>query len=286
MNSTFKIRVLKNHIMTVLSCVATLVVLVPLFLVLGLLIMKGSGSLSWTFFTNLPHPVGESGGGIGNALVGTFILIGIACVIGLPFGFLGGVYLAEYGRGGILAKVLREMTDLLNGTPSIVIGIFVYGCVVIPMGHFSAFAGGIALGLMMIPTVVRTTEEMLKLVPQSLREAGLALGLPYWRVLISIVFSTAKNGILTGVLLAIARISGETAPLLFTALGNQFWNSDLHQPIAALPLAIFNYAISPYEEWQAQAWAGALTLIFLVFLLNIGARSFVRRSTKFSASTV
>lgn len=254
-----------------------LLALVPLALILTKLLQMGLHSLSWSFFVEMPAPVGELGGGMANAIVGSIILIVLASCVGLPFGILGGVYLVEYG-GGKLASSVRYAADLLAGTPSIVIGIFVYTLLVLPVRQFSALAGGVALGVMMIPTVMRTTEEMLKLVPHHLREASLALGISEWRTIWSVVLATGRAGIITGALLAIARISGETAPLLFTAFGNRFWNTDLGQPMAALPLQIFAYAISPYEDWQRQAWTGALILISLVFCLNVGARFFKRGS--------
>ena len=275
MNFFEKRRRWTNFIMMGATFLAALIALIPLFFILSHLISKGLGSLHWSFFTELPAPVGEPGGGMANGIVGSFLLVGIACLIGLPVGILGGIYLSEYGRGK-LGNIVRFATDMLNGIPSIVIGIFVYAFIVIRVKHFSALAGGIALGIMMIPTVLRSTETMMNLVPQSLREGSLALGIPYWRTLVSVVFKTAQSGILTGVLLAISRIAGETAPLLFTALGNQFWNLKLDQPIAALPLQIFTYAISPYEDWQKQAWVGALVLIGLVLLLNIAARTLIR----------
>lgn len=257
------------------TVLCALIAIVPLALILLKLVQMGIHSLSWSFLTEMPAPVGEIGGGMANALVGSAILIALASSIGLPIGILGGIYLAEYGSGP-LSFWVRYMADLLSGTPSIVIGMFVYAILVLPVRQFSAWSGGVALGIMMIPTVMRTTEEMLKLVPQSLREASLALGVSQWRTIWSVVLTTGRAGIVTGALLAIARISGETAPLLFTAFGNRFWNTDLNQPMASLPLQIFSYAISPYEDWQAQAWAGALVLIGLVFCLNVGARLFKR----------
>lgn len=253
------------------TALAVLLGLIPLFLILADLLKLGFGSVNLEFFTHLPIPVGEVGGGMANAIVGSGLMIGVACVLALPVGLLGGLYLAEYGRGR-LGSFIRFMADMLSGLPSIVIGIFVYSVVVVPMGHFSGLAGGVSLGIIMMPMIMRQTEEMLKLVPHSLREASLALGVPYWKTLFRVVFVTARGGILTGVLLAIARVSGETAPLLFTALGNQFWNLKLDQPMAALPLQIFTYAISPFEDWQRQAWAGALVLMGLVMLLNLISR--------------
>lgn len=264
-----------NAIFLLGTVLCALVALVPLALILLKLLQLGLHSLSWSFFTEMPAPVGETGGGMANAIVGSAILIALASGIGLPVGILGGIYLAEYGRGQ-LAFWVRYTADLLSGTPSIVIGMFVYAILVLPVRQFSAWSGGVALGIMMIPTVMRTTEEMLKLVPKSLREASLALGISQWRTIWSVVLTTGRAGIVTGALLAIARISGETAPLLFTSFGNRFWNTDLNQPMASLPLQIFSYAISPYEDWQAQAWTGALILIALVFCLNVGARLFKR----------
>lgn len=279
MTTSYRIRKFTSIVMMNGTFLAALIALVPLFLILYHLIKNGFSSLSLTFFTHTPVPVGEMGGGMGNAIVGTLLLIAMACGIGLPIGIFGGIFLSEY-RHLKMANIVRFSADLLAGTPSIVIGLFAYALVVLPMKHFSAFAGGIALGIMMIPTVMRTTEEMLLLVPNALREGAYALGIPYWRTLLSIILKTARGGILTGILLSIARISGETAPLLFTALGNQYWSLNLNEPIAALPLQIFTYAISPFEEWQAHAWAGALTLIAMVLLLNITARLWIRPSWK------
>ncbi len=259
-----------------LTYVAAVLATLPLLLILWHLIKKGAASLSLAFFTNMPKPVGEAGGGMANAIVGTLTLIGIACVIGLPIGIGAGIYLAEK-RITPIAHSVRFLSDVLNGLPSIVMGIFAWEFLVRPAGHFSALAGGAALGAMMIPLVTRTTEEMLRVVPVSLREAALALGYPRWRTSISIVLRTALAGIATGALVAVARVAGETAPLLFTAFGNQFWSTSLREPIAALPLQIFTYAISPYDEWHAQAWAGALVLISIVLVISLAAR-FVTRS--------
>jgi len=263
-----------------LTYLAAVLATLPLLLILAHLLKKGASSVSLSFFTSMPKPVGEAGGGMANAIVGTLILIGIACAIGLPIGIGAGIYLSEK-RSTPLAQSVRFLSDVLNGLPSIVMGIFAWTLLVKPVGHFSALAGGTALGAMMIPLVTRTTEEMLRVVPISLREAALALGYPRWRTSISIVVRTALAGIATGALVAVARIAGETAPLLFTALGNQFWSTSLRQEIAALPLQIFTYAISPYDEWHAQAWAGALVLISIVLVISIAAR-FVTRS-KFGA---
>jgi phosphate transport system permease protein len=259
---------------------AAILATLPLVLILWHLLKKGATSLSLDFFTNMPQPVGEAGGGMANAIVGTLILIGIACAIGLPIGIGAGIYLAEK-RTTPIAHSVRFLADVLNGLPSIVMGIFAWEFLVRPAGHFSALAGGTALGAMIIPLVTRTSEEMLRVVPVSLREAALALGYPKWRTSIAIVLRTALAGIATGALVAVARVAGETAPLLFTAFGNQFWSTSLREPIAALPLQIFTYAISPYDEWHAQAWAGALVLISIVLVISLAAR-FVTRS-KFGA---
>jgi phosphate transport system permease protein len=256
--------------------VAAALATLPLALILFHLLRKGASSLSVAFFTNTPRPVGEIGGGMSNAIVGTLLLIGIGSAIGLPIGVGAGLYLSEK-RTTSLAHTVRFLSDVLNGLPSIVVGIFAWQFLVRPSGHFSALAGGTALGAMMIPLVTRTTEEMLGVVPTSLREAALALGYPRWRTSLSIVLRTALGGIATGALVAVARMAGETAPLLFTAFGNQFWSTRLGEPIAALPLQIFTYAISPYDEWHAQAWAGALVLIAIVLIISLIAR-FATRS--------
>lgn len=243
-----------------------------LFAVLGFVFVQGVSGLSLELFTQTPKPPGEAGGGMANAIVGTLMLVALACLFSLPVGVGAGVYLAEYGRWGPLAQLIRFMADVLTGVPSIVVGLFAYTVLVLPLGRFSALAGGFALGLIMLPTVVRATEEMLRLVPDSIREAGLALGLARWKVTLRVVLPTAFNGILTGILLAVARAAGETAPLLFTAFGNRFWNLDPTQPTAALPLQIFVYAISPYDDWHRQAWAGALVLVGLVLVASLAAR--------------
>jgi phosphate transport system permease protein len=264
-----------SYVMVALTCVAAALAIVPLVAILGYLIRQGAGALSLDFFTSMPKPVGEEGGGMANAIVGTLILIGIASGVGLPIGIGAGLYLAERG-GTRLANLVRFLADVLNGLPSIVMGIFAWEFLVRPIGHFSALAGGAAIGAMMIPLVTRTTEEMVRTVPQSLREAALALGFPRWRTSLQIVLRTALGGIVTGVLVAVARVAGETAPLLFTAFGNQFFSTKLTQPIAALPLQVFVYAISPYDEWHAQAWAGALVLIALVLVISVASRLVVR----------
>jgi phosphate transport system permease protein len=262
-------------VMVALTCAAAALAIVPLIAILAYLLKQGAGALSLEFFTNMPKPVGEAGGGMANAIVGTLILIGIASAVGLPIGIGAGLYLAERGATR-LANLVRFLADVLNGLPSIVMGIFAWQFLVRPIGHFSALAGGAAIGAMMIPLVTRTTEEMVRTVPQSLREAALALGYPRWRTSLQIVLRTALGGIVTGVLVAVARVAGETAPLLFTAFGNQFWSTQVTQPIAALPLQVFVYAISPYDEWHAQAWAGALVLIALVLVISVLARFAVR----------
>ncbi len=257
--------------MSVLTAAAALAVILPLLLILGFLLYQGATALNLDFFTHLPKPVGEAGGGMANAIVGSLVLLGLASVLGLPLGILGGVYLAE-SRDPRLPWLMRFLADVLNGVPSIVIGIFAYTILVLPMRRFSALAGGFALAVIMVPIVLRTTEEMVRLVPASLREAALALGLPEWKVVLRVVLPTARAGIITGTMVAIARIAGETAPLLFTAFGNRFWHHRLDEPIAALPLQIFAYAIAPYDDWHRQAWAGALVLILMVFLVSLAAR--------------
>ncbi len=260
-----------NGLMWAGACLATLAALVPLVMVLGYVAIKGVPALNLAFFTQLPRPVGEPGGGMANAITGTLVLVGLASLVGLPVGILGGIYLAEFGNNRFGWSV-RFAADVLSGVPSIVIGIFVYAVVVMPMKHFSALAGGLALGVMMIPTVMRTTEELVRLVPMSLREAALALGASRWRTVFKIVLVAAKGGVITGVLLAVARISGETAPLLFTAFGNRFWSARLDQPIASLPVQIYEYAKAPYDDWNAQAWGAALVLVAMVLILSVAAR--------------
>ena len=262
-----------NHLVTALAVVSTIIVLVPLVAVLGYLIYKGASSLNWAFFTHTPVPVGETGGGMANSIVGSGVVLGIASLMGIPLGIGAGVYLAEYGAGTIFGEAVRFTADVLNGVPSIVMGVAAYALIVRPQnhilpfsGHFSAFSGGVALGIMMIPTVCRTTEEMLLMVPHAVREAALALGVPNWRSVLSITVKTASPGIITGCMLAFARVAGETAPLIFTALGNSFWSTSLDRPIAALPLQIYIYAISPYDDLHRLAWAGALVLIVLIVM--------------------
>lgn len=264
-----------SGVMISLTYLAAVLATLPLLLILFHLLKKGASSISLDFFLNMPQPVGEAGGGMANAIVGTLILIGVACAVGLPLGIGGGLFLLE-NRGTRFANIVRFLSDVLNGLPSIVLGIFAWEFLVRPIGHFSALAGGVALGAMMVPLLTRTTEEMLSVVPISLREAALALGYPRWRASLSIVLRTALAGIVTGALVAVARIAGETAPLLFTAFGNQFWSTKIGEPIAALPLQIFTYAISPYAEWHSLAWAGALVLIGMVLIISIIARAVTR----------
>jgi len=267
-----------DHVMTGVAVLMVILVLVPLFAIFAYLVYRGVGSINWAFLTQTPKPVGEAGGGMANAIVGSAFILGLASVIGVPVGVGAGIYLAEYGRNR-LGDVVRFTADVLNGVPSIVIGIVAYSIVVLYQKHFSALAGGVALAIMMIPTISRTTEEMLLLVPRALREAAYGLGIPRWRTTLSVTLRTATSGVITGIMLAFARVAGETAPLLFTAFGNQFWNLDARQPTAALPLQIFSYAISPYDEWHRQAWAGALVLIVLIVASVAAVRFAVRRGT-------
>lgn len=260
------LRIFQSHFVTALAVIATVLVVAPLVAIFGYLLFKGASSLNWAFFTQIPKPVGEVGGGMGNAILGSGIILGIGSVIGIPIGVAAGIYLAEFGRGTRLANAVRFTADVLNGVPSIVVGMSVYALIVMRQKHFSAWSGGVALGIMMIPTITRTTEEMLLLVPHPIREAALGLGLPNWRSVLSITLPTASAGIITGCMLAFARVAGETAPLIFTAFGNAFWSHRLDQPIAALPLQIYIYAISPYDDWHRLAWAGALVLIVLIVI--------------------
>jgi phosphate transport system permease protein len=261
--------------MQVLTCTCALLVIAPLGLIFFHLLKSGIGSVNWAFFTQLPKPVGEVGGGMANAIVGTFELLALAAILGVPVGVLGGIFLAEYGSVR-LNWWIRFGADVLNGVPSIIWGMVVYGLVVVPMKRFSALAGGIVLGFMMIPLIMRTTEEILRLVPLGYREAALALGIAQWRTVVQIVVRTALKGIVTGILLAMARVAGETAPLLFTAFGNHYWNHHVTEPIAALPVQIYSYAISPYEDWRRQAWAGALVLLLFVAVVNVSVRGLTR----------
>jgi len=269
-------RRLVNVVMVGVTFGAAILATLPLIFILGHLIAAGASSINLDFFTQIPKPPGEAGGGMANAIVGSLVLILAASAFGLPIGIGAGLYLAE-NRGTHLANAVRFLSDVLNGLPSIVMGIFAWQFLVKPMGKFTALAGGIALGAMMIPLVTRTTEEMIRIVPVSLREAALALGYSRWRTSLTIVLRTALGGIVTGALVAMARIAGETAPLLFTALGNAFWSTSLKAPIAALPLQIFTYAITPYDDWVAQAWAGALVLVAIVFVISLAARIATRR---------
>jgi phosphate transport system permease protein len=276
-------RRLSNGLAVGLITLAALVVTVPLFLILGTVILRGIGELNWAFLTQIPKPVGESGGGMANAIAGSAILLGVASLIGVPLGVGAGVFLAEYGRNKS-GNVVRFTADVLNGVPSIVIGLTVYALVVVVQKHFSLLAGSVALGIMMVPTISRTTEEVLLLVPQSIREAALGLGIPRWRTTVSVVLRTASAGIVTSVMLAFARIAGETAPLMFTAFGNQYWSKSLTQPAAALPLQIFTYAVMPYEQAHRQAWTGALVLISMIMLTVILFRFIANRGTIKGAS--
>ena len=253
-----------NHMASGLAVLSTILVIAPLVAIFIDLVYKGASSLNLNFFTKIPAPVGEEGGGMANAIVGSAVLLGVASMLGIPVGIAAGIYLSEYGRGSKLSTVVRFTADVLNGVPSIVMGVAVYALIVVPTKGYSALAGGVALGIMMIPTVARTTEEMLLMVPHSIREAALGLGVPNWRAMISITLKTAMPGVITGCMLAFARVAGETAPLIFTAFGNQFWSTALNQPIAALPLQIYVYALSPYDEWHRLAWAGSLVLIVLI----------------------
>ncbi len=268
-------RQFKNLFIQGLTLVCAVLVVLPLLLVFYHLVKEGFTALNWNFFTKLPKAVGEPGGGMANAIAGTFILLGQAALVGVPVGVLGGVYLSEYGRSK-MNWWIRFAADILNGVPSITWGIVVYGLMVVPMHGPSALAGGAVLGLMMIPLVMRTTEEILQLVPAGYREAAFALGIVQWKTIVQIVLRTALKGIVTGVLLALARVAGETAPLLFTAFGNLGWAHSLKEPIAAMPLQIFNYAISPYDDWHRQAWAGALVLLMMVLTVNVIVRFLTR----------
>jgi phosphate transport system permease protein len=265
-----------NAVMLSLTGLCTLLTVSVLFFILGYLIWNGAGAINWDFFTKLPKPVGETGGGMANAIVGSAKLLLLAALTGVPIGFMGGVYLAEFG-GKTFSFLVRYTTDLLNGVPSIVMGIFAYTMVVLPMKHFSTLAGGLALGVMMIPIAVRSTEEFLRTVPASLREGALALGASKWKAIATVVIPAALRGILTGIILDLARVAGETAPLLFTAFNNRFWSPGWDQPTASLPVMIFTYAIAPYEDWHRQAWAAGLVLLGLVLLANITARVVLAR---------
>ena len=269
-----------NVFMLSLTGLCALLTVSALFFILGYLVWNGGKDLSWSFFTHLPAPVGEEGGGMANAIVGTMKLLLLAALFGVPIGLLGGVYLAEFG-GRTVPFLVRYTADLMNGVPSIVMGIFAYALVVMPMHHFSTLAGGIALGIMVIPTVLRNTESFLRDVPRSLREGSFALGANKWRMIATVLLPAASRGILTGVLLALARVAGETAPLLFTAFGNRFWSPGWNQPTSSLPVVIYTYATGPYEDWHRQAWAAGLVLLGLVLLTNILVRAFLTRGTAY-----
>jgi len=270
-------RKVMNHAISGLAILATVLVIAPLVAILVYLVYKGASSLNVDFFTKIPAPVGEPGGGMANSIVGSGVVLLISSLMGIPIGISAGVYLAEYGRGSFLGNAVRFTADVLNGVPSIVMGIAIYSLIVMQQKHFSAFSGGVALAIMMIPTITRTTEEMLSTVPHSIREAALGLGVSKWRTTLSVSLRTASPGIITGCMLAFARVAGETAPLLFTAFGNQFWSLRLNEPIGALPLQIYVYAISPYDEWHRLAWAGSLVLIVMIMVSVTLVRIFANR---------
>jgi phosphate transport system permease protein len=276
MSNRLRWRKFVSHFMLTMTGLCALVAVAVLFFILGYLVYHGGTSVSWNFFTKLPAPVGEVGGGMANAIVGSAKLLLLATLLGVPIGFFGAIYLAEFS-GGTVAFVVRYAADLLNGVPSIVIGIFAYSLVVLPFKHFSTLAGGFALGLMMIPITLRSTEEFLRAVPRALREGAMALGASRWKTIASVVVPAAYRGILTAVLLAFARVAGETAPLLFTAFGNRFWSPGWDQPTASLPVMIFTYAIAPYDDWHRQAWAAGLVLLGLILIINIVARVILSR---------
>jgi phosphate transport system permease protein len=277
-------RRITSGLVAVLAVLATIVVVTPLIAILIYLLKQGVSSLNWDFFTKIPVPVGEKGGGMENAIVGSAVILALASAIGIPLGIGAGIYLAEFGGSSRMGNLVRFTADVLNGVPSIVMGIAIYALIVLPQKHFSAFAGGVVLGVMMVPTVTRTTEEMLRMVPHVIREAALGLGVPAWRSTLTITVRTASAGIVTGCMLAFARVAGETAPLLFTAFGNAFKSTSLNEPIAALPLQIFIYAVSPYDEWHRLAWAGALVLIVLIIASVALVRYVVSRGTLKGAS--
>lgn len=278
MNPRLFYRKTVNVVMLSLTGACTLIIVSVLFFILGYLVYNGGKDLTWNFLTKLPAPVGETGGGVANAIVGSGKLLLVAMLFGVPIGLLAGIYLAEFG-GKTFSFLVRYTTDLLNGVPSIVIGIFAYSLVVVPMRHFSTLAGGFSLGVMTIPITLRSTEQFLHAVPNSLREAALALGAGKWKTIVTVVVPAAASGIITGIMLALARVAGETAPLLFTAFGNQFWSSGWNQPVSALPLVIYNYAIGPYRTWHEQAWAAGLVLLGLVLVVNIATRVVLSRKT-------
>lgn len=273
------LRKAKNMLMTALMVAATLSVLVPLVFIFVHIVKMGLSSVNFDFFAHIPKPTGETGGGMANGMVGSMVMIAMASALGLPIGIFGAIYLAEYG-GSRISTVIRFAADVLSGIPSIITGMVAYTLLVVPMKGFSALAGAVALAMIMIPIVLRTTEEQLKMVPGTLREASLALGVPLWRTSLKVTLRSAMTGVMTGILLSVARVAGETAPLLFTALGNQFWSRKLTEPMAAMPLQIFNFAISPYEDWHRLAWAGALVLVTVMFSLSLAARYFGRSRQK------
>ncbi len=276
MNARLRWRKFVSNFMLTMTGLCAFVAVVVLFLILGYLVYNGGTSINWNFFTKLPTPVGETGGGMANAIVGSAKLLMLASLIGVPIGFFGAIYLAEFS-GGTVAFIVRYAADLLNGVPSIVIGIFAYSLVVLPFKHFSTLAGGFALGLMMVPITLRSTEEFLRAVPRALREAAMALGASKSKTIATVIVPAAYRGILTAILLAFARVAGETAPLLFTAFGNRFWSPGWNQPTASLPVMIFTYAIAPYEDWHRQAWAAGLVLLGLILIINILARAILAR---------
>jgi phosphate transport system permease protein len=276
MNARLRWRKFVSGFMLTMTGLCAVVAVAVLFFILGYLVYHGGTSINWSFFTKLPAPVGEAGGGMANAIVGSAKLLLLASLIGVPIGFFGAIYLAEFSTGPI-AFVVRYSADLLNGVPSIVIGIFAYGLVVLPFKHFSTLAGGVALGLMMVPITLRSTEDFLRAVPRTLREGAMALGASKWKTIATVIVPAAYRGILTAVLLAFARVAGETAPLLFTAFGNRFWSPGWNQPTASLPVMIFTYAIAPYEDWHRQAWAAGLVLLGLILIINILARAILAR---------
>jgi len=276
MMSYYKWRKFKSSAMITLCLISVLIAIVPLFVILLYTISKGVDAISWDFFTKMPKPAGEAGGGMANALVGSGILLGLGSIVGLPVGILSGIYLSE-NRNSMFASIVRFLTEVLNGIPSIVVGVFAYGVIVVPMHRFSAIAGGFALAILMLPIVTRTTEEMLNLVPASFREASLALGISKWKTTLFVIFPTAMKGVFTGILLSIARAAGETAPLLFTSLGNRFWSTQLDQPIASLTVFIYDYAKAPFDDWNRQAWAAALVLVVIILFINIIFRIISRK---------
>ena len=283
MNARLRWRKILSGFMLTMTGVCALVAVSVLFLILGYLVYHGGASINWSFFTKLPTPVGEAGGGMANAIVGSAKLLLLATLLGVPIGFFGAIYLAEFS-GSTGAFIVRYAADLLNGVPSIVIGIFAYSLVVLPVKHFSAYAGGFALGLMMIPITLLSTEEFLRAVPRALREAAMALGASKWKTIATVIVPAAYRGILTAILLAFARVAGETAPLLFTAFGNRFWSPGFNQPIESLPHMIFTYAVAPYEDWHRQAWAAGLVLLGLILVTNIVARAILARGVSVSRS--